>query len=182
MDSQLFSPLTIRGVTLKNRIVLSPMLQYCATNGHLNEWHFMHYGKYAAGGTGLVFVESTKVDPRGCSTPRDLGLWMRKWAKKGAEFDVAAHKRYAHRIARTERSAVGGLSGRLLRARAHRHEARIPERREQATRGRRVEPRHRERRGNWPHQRADFAAHAEHVRHAEQLRVEADNKIGRAHV
>jgi 2,4-dienoyl-CoA reductase-like NADH-dependent reductase (Old Yellow Enzyme family) len=75
MDSQLFSPLTIRGVTLKNRIVLSPMLQYCANNGHVNEWHFMHYGKYAAGGTGLVFVESTKVDPRGCSTPRDLGLW-----------------------------------------------------------------------------------------------------------
>ncbi len=75
MDSQLFSPLQIRGVTLKNRIVLSPMLQYCANQGHVNDWHFMHYGKYAASGTGLVFVESTKVDPRGCSTPRDLGLW-----------------------------------------------------------------------------------------------------------
>ena len=75
MDSQLFSPLTIRGITFKNRIVLSPMLQYCADNGHVNDWHFMHYGKYAASGTGLVFVESTKVDPRGCSTPRDLGLW-----------------------------------------------------------------------------------------------------------
>lgn len=75
MDSMLFSPLQIRGVTLKNRIVLSPMLQYCANNGHVNDWHLMHYGKYAAGGTGLVFVESTKVDPRGCSTPRDLGMW-----------------------------------------------------------------------------------------------------------
>ncbi len=75
MDSQLFSPLQIRGVTLKNRIVVSPMLQYCADNGHVNDWHLMHYGKFAAGGAGLVFVESTKVDPRGCSTPRDLGLW-----------------------------------------------------------------------------------------------------------
>jgi 2,4-dienoyl-CoA reductase-like NADH-dependent reductase (Old Yellow Enzyme family) len=75
MDALLFSPLQIRGVTLKNRIVLSPMLQYCADNGHVNDWHLMHYGKFAAGGAGLVFVESTKVDPRGCSTPRDLGLW-----------------------------------------------------------------------------------------------------------
>lgn len=75
MDSQLFSPLQIRGVVLKNRIVVSPMLQYCANNGHVNDWHLMHYGKFAAGGAGLVFVESTKVDPRGCSTPRDLGLW-----------------------------------------------------------------------------------------------------------
>jgi 2,4-dienoyl-CoA reductase-like NADH-dependent reductase (Old Yellow Enzyme family) len=74
-NSLLFSPLVIRGVTLKNRIVLSPMLQYCADNGHVNDWHLMHYGKFAAGGAGLVFVESTKVDPRGCSTPRDLGLW-----------------------------------------------------------------------------------------------------------
>ena len=75
MDSKLFSPLAIRGITLKNRIVLSPMLQYCADNGHVNDWRLMHYGKFAAGGAGLVFVESTKVDPRGCSTPRDLGLW-----------------------------------------------------------------------------------------------------------
>ena len=74
MDSKLFSPLTIRGVTFKNRIVLSPMLQYCADNGHVNDWHLMHYGKFAASGTGLVFVESTKVDPRGCSTPRGNAL------------------------------------------------------------------------------------------------------------
>jgi 2,4-dienoyl-CoA reductase-like NADH-dependent reductase (Old Yellow Enzyme family) len=79
MDSMLFSPLQIRSVTLKNRIVLSPMLQYCANNGHVNDWHLMHYGKYAAGGTGLVFVESTKVDPRGCSTPRDLGMWKEEF-------------------------------------------------------------------------------------------------------
>jgi 2,4-dienoyl-CoA reductase-like NADH-dependent reductase (Old Yellow Enzyme family) len=75
MDSLLFTPMDLRGVRLKNRIVLSPMLTYAATDGELNDWHFMHLGKYAAGGAGLVFMESTKVDPRGCTTPADLGLW-----------------------------------------------------------------------------------------------------------
>jgi 2,4-dienoyl-CoA reductase-like NADH-dependent reductase (Old Yellow Enzyme family) len=75
MTALLFTPLTIRGLTLRNRIVLSPMLTYSATNGHINETHVAHLAKYAVGGAGLVFVESTKIDPRGCSTPRDLGLW-----------------------------------------------------------------------------------------------------------
>jgi 2,4-dienoyl-CoA reductase-like NADH-dependent reductase (Old Yellow Enzyme family) len=75
MDTMLFSPIDLRGVRLKNRIVLSPMLTYSAIDGYVNEWHFMHLGKYAAGGCGLVFMESTKVDPRGCTTPADLGLW-----------------------------------------------------------------------------------------------------------
>jgi len=71
----LFQPLTLRGVTLRNRIVLSPMLTYAAEHGQVTDWHLMHLGKFAAGGTGLVFMESTKVDPRGCTTPRDPGLW-----------------------------------------------------------------------------------------------------------
>ena len=75
MNALLFSPLTIRGLTLRNRIVLSPMLTYSATNGHTNDTHLAHLAKFAVGGAGLVFVESTKIDPRGCSTPRDLGLW-----------------------------------------------------------------------------------------------------------
>lgn len=75
MDSLLFTPITIRGVRLKNRIVLSPMLTYSSVDGTLSDWHLMHLGKYAAGGTGLVFMESTKVDPRGCTTPADPGLW-----------------------------------------------------------------------------------------------------------
>lgn len=75
MGNQLFTELTLRSITLKNRIVLSPMMTYCAKNGYPNEWHFAHYSKYAAGGVGLIFVESTKVDPRGCTTPNDLGLW-----------------------------------------------------------------------------------------------------------
>jgi 2,4-dienoyl-CoA reductase-like NADH-dependent reductase (Old Yellow Enzyme family) len=75
MDALLFSPLAIRGLTLRNRIVLSPMLTYSATNGYTNDTHLAHLTKFAVGGAGLVMVESTKIDPRGCSTPRDLGLW-----------------------------------------------------------------------------------------------------------
>jgi 2,4-dienoyl-CoA reductase-like NADH-dependent reductase (Old Yellow Enzyme family) len=75
MDTLLFSPITIRALTLRNRVVLSPMLTYAATNGYTNDSHLAHLAKFAAGGAGLVFVESTKVDPGGCSTPRDLGLW-----------------------------------------------------------------------------------------------------------
>ncbi|HEY8611759.1 MAG TPA: NADH:flavin oxidoreductase/NADH oxidase, partial [Roseomonas sp.] len=71
----LFEPLVIRGLRLRNRIVLSPMLTYAAERGYVTDWHLMHLGKFAAGGTGLVFMESTKVDPRGCTTPRDPGLW-----------------------------------------------------------------------------------------------------------
>lgn len=75
MRPRLFSPLSLRGLTLRNRIVLSPMLTYAARNGFPSDWHLVHLGKYASGGVGLVFMESTKVDPRGCSTPNDLGLW-----------------------------------------------------------------------------------------------------------
>ena len=75
MDALLFSPLTLRGLTLRNRVVLSPMLTYSATNGYTNDTHLAHLAKFAVGGAGLVMVESTTIDPRGCSTPRDLGLW-----------------------------------------------------------------------------------------------------------
>ncbi|MGP1676622.1 MAG: NADH:flavin oxidoreductase/NADH oxidase [Burkholderiales bacterium] len=75
MQRQLFSTIDVRGVRLKNRIVLSPMLTYAAQNGHVTDWHLAHLGKFAVGGAGLVFMESTKVDPRGCTTPRDPGLW-----------------------------------------------------------------------------------------------------------
>src|SRR5215216_1738544 len=75
MQPMLFSPLQIRDITLRNRIVVSPMLTYSADNGHVNDWHLAHLAQFAAGGAGLVFMESTKVDPAGCSTPRDAGLW-----------------------------------------------------------------------------------------------------------
>ncbi len=75
MERLLFSPLKIREITLRNRIVVSPMLTYSADHGHVNDWHLAHLAQFAAGGAGLVFMESTKVDPAGCSTPRDTGLW-----------------------------------------------------------------------------------------------------------
>src|SRR5712664_3781294 len=71
----LFSPLTIRGVELKNRIVVPPMHQYSAVRGFPTDWHLMNAGKFAAGGAGLVVVESTKVERRGCGTVGDLGIW-----------------------------------------------------------------------------------------------------------
>ncbi len=75
MQRLLFSSIDLRGVRLKNRIVVSPMLTYSAQNGRVNESHLVHLGKFAVGGAGLVFMESTKVDPRGCTTARDCGLW-----------------------------------------------------------------------------------------------------------
>lgn len=71
----LFTPLSMRGVTLPNRIVVAPMHQYSAVRGFANDWHLMNAGRYAAGGAGFVMMESTKVERRGCGTLGDLGLW-----------------------------------------------------------------------------------------------------------
>jgi 2,4-dienoyl-CoA reductase-like NADH-dependent reductase (Old Yellow Enzyme family) len=71
----LFEPLTIKGVTLKNRVVVAPMHQYAAVKGYPTDWHLMNAGRWAAGGAGMVFIESTKVERRGCGTGGDLGLW-----------------------------------------------------------------------------------------------------------
>ena len=57
--SKLFSPLTIKNITLKNRIVMSPMCQYSAIDGFTNDWHMVHLGARAAGGTGLIIAEAT---------------------------------------------------------------------------------------------------------------------------
>jgi len=71
----LFTPLALRGLTLRNRIVVAPMHQYAGVNGFATDWHLMNAGRYAAGGVGLMMVESTKVERRGCGTVGDLGLW-----------------------------------------------------------------------------------------------------------
>lgn len=71
----LFTPITLRELTLKNRVVIAPMHQYAARNGFATDWHLMNAGRYAAGGAGLVCVESTKVSREGCGTIGDLGLW-----------------------------------------------------------------------------------------------------------
>ena len=73
--SKLFSPLTIKEVTLKNRLVVSPMCQYSSTDGFGNDWHLVHYGSFAVGGAGLVITEATAVSPEGRISPSDLGIW-----------------------------------------------------------------------------------------------------------
>jgi 2,4-dienoyl-CoA reductase-like NADH-dependent reductase (Old Yellow Enzyme family) len=71
----LFSTYTLKGVTLRNRIVVSPMCQYMARDGEANEWHRVHYSTLARGGAGLVIVEATAVSPEGRITWGDMGLW-----------------------------------------------------------------------------------------------------------
>jgi 2,4-dienoyl-CoA reductase-like NADH-dependent reductase (Old Yellow Enzyme family) len=67
--------MSLRGLTLRNRVVVAPMHQYAAISGFPTDWHLMNAGRYAAGGVGLVMMESTKVERRGCGTVGDLGLW-----------------------------------------------------------------------------------------------------------
>src|SRR5512133_1658805 len=71
----LFEPLTLRGVTLRNRIGVSPMCQYSCVDGCATEWHLVHLGSRAVGGAGLVVFEATAVEARGRISPADLGLW-----------------------------------------------------------------------------------------------------------
>ena len=71
----LFEPLALRGVTLKNRIVVSPMCQYSAEDGLANDWHLVHLGSRAVGGAGLIIQEATAISPEGRISPEDLGIW-----------------------------------------------------------------------------------------------------------
>jgi 2,4-dienoyl-CoA reductase-like NADH-dependent reductase (Old Yellow Enzyme family) len=75
MTRKLFSPLTLRDVTFRNRIFVSPMCQYSCTDGIPNDWHLIHLGSRAVGGAGLVMVEATAVTPEGRISPADTGLW-----------------------------------------------------------------------------------------------------------
>jgi 2,4-dienoyl-CoA reductase-like NADH-dependent reductase (Old Yellow Enzyme family) len=75
MISKLFSPLTIKDITLKNRITISPMCQYSATDGFATDWHLVHYGSRAVGGAALIVQEATAVSPEGRISPGDLGLY-----------------------------------------------------------------------------------------------------------
>jgi 2,4-dienoyl-CoA reductase-like NADH-dependent reductase (Old Yellow Enzyme family) len=74
-EIDLLSPLTIRGVTFRNRIGMAPMCQYSAHEGLANDWHFVHLGSRAAGGASLVMVEATAVTRDGRISPGDMGIW-----------------------------------------------------------------------------------------------------------
>jgi 2,4-dienoyl-CoA reductase-like NADH-dependent reductase (Old Yellow Enzyme family) len=73
--STLFSPIALRGVTLANRIVVSPMCQYSAVDGAATPWHMMHLGSLALSGAGMLCIEATAVEANGRITPGDLGLY-----------------------------------------------------------------------------------------------------------
>ncbi len=71
----LFEPLTLRSVTLRNRIVVAPMCQYSSQDGFASDWHLVHLGSRAVGGAGLVFTEAAAVEPQGRISQLDLGIW-----------------------------------------------------------------------------------------------------------
>jgi 2,4-dienoyl-CoA reductase-like NADH-dependent reductase (Old Yellow Enzyme family) len=73
--SKLFTPATLRGLTLRNRTVVAPMCQYSARDGFANDWHVVHLGRFGMGGFGLVILEATGVVPEGRISYGDLGLW-----------------------------------------------------------------------------------------------------------
>jgi 2,4-dienoyl-CoA reductase-like NADH-dependent reductase (Old Yellow Enzyme family) len=97
--SLLFSPLKMRSLELKNRIVMSPMCQYSAQDGLVNHWHLLHYPTRAVGGVGTVLVEATAVENRGRISPDDLGIW--------SDEQVTGLAELARRIA--EAGAVAGI-------------------------------------------------------------------------
>jgi 2,4-dienoyl-CoA reductase-like NADH-dependent reductase (Old Yellow Enzyme family) len=73
-SSTLFTPLTLRALTLRNRIVVSPMCQYSSADGYATDWHLVHLGTFAVGGASLVLTEATAVTPEGRISPHDLGI------------------------------------------------------------------------------------------------------------
>ncbi len=95
----LFEPLTLRSITLPNRVGVSPMCEYSSEDGFANDWHLVHLGSRAVGGAGLVMTEATAVEARGRISPRDLGLWKDD------------HVEFLSRIARfiESRAAVPGI-------------------------------------------------------------------------
>ena len=91
----LFSPLKIRGTTLKNRIVVSPMQQYISKDGYANDWHLVHLGSRATGGAGLIITESAAVNPLGRSTTSDLGMWKDDHIEKWKSINTFIHNQGA---------------------------------------------------------------------------------------
>ncbi|MDY7108826.1 MAG: NADH:flavin oxidoreductase/NADH oxidase [Planctomycetota bacterium] len=73
--ADLFTPLELRGITLRNRIAMSPMCQYSSEDGFATDWHLVHHGSRAVGGAGLLIAEATGIEPRGRITPNCLGIW-----------------------------------------------------------------------------------------------------------
>ncbi len=99
LGPHLFRPISLRGVTARNRIMVSPMCQYSSVDGYPTDWHLVHLGSRAVGGAGIVMVEATAVEPRGRISPYDSGIWE--------DGHVEPFGRIAHFI--REQGAVAGI-------------------------------------------------------------------------
>jgi 2,4-dienoyl-CoA reductase-like NADH-dependent reductase (Old Yellow Enzyme family) len=137
--AHLFEALTIRGVTLRNRIAVSPMCEYSSDDGFANNWHLVHLGSRAVGGAGLVLTEAAGVTAEGRISPNDLGIYRDEHVAKLAEIAAFIHEQgavagiqlaHAGRKASTARPWEGG-------------KAVAPERRRLARRSRRARSRSR---------------------------------------
>lgn len=94
--SLLFSPLSIRSTTFRNRLWVSPMCTYSAIDGVVQEWHHTHLTQFASGGAGLIIAEATAVVPEGRISPRDVGLWNDAQRDALTPIVRAIHERGAH--------------------------------------------------------------------------------------
>ncbi|WP_199137687.1 NADPH dehydrogenase NamA [Pedobacter sp. ASV12] len=88
----LFTPLHLKNITLKNRIVVSPMCEYSSTDGFANNWHLVHLGSRAVGGAALVLTEATAVSPEGRISIADLGIWKDEHIAKLQEITDFIHQ------------------------------------------------------------------------------------------
>ncbi|MDF3065907.1 MAG: oxidoreductase [Polyangiaceae bacterium] len=122
----LFQPLQLRELTLKNRVVVSPMCQYSADHGVPNDWHLVHLGRFALGGAGLVFAEATAVEPEGRISAADTGLYNDEQQAaftrivrflKGQGAATAIQLAHAGRKASTRAPWLGGGPARAEQAR-----------------------------------------------------------------
>jgi 2,4-dienoyl-CoA reductase-like NADH-dependent reductase (Old Yellow Enzyme family) len=108
---KLFQPLKIRGLTLQNRIMLSPLCQYSAQDGHMTPWHMAHLGGIISRGPGLAMIEATAILPEGRITPQDIGIWSDKHVegeyglRRIVEFAHSQNQKIAIQIAHAGRKA-----------------------------------------------------------------------------
>jgi 2,4-dienoyl-CoA reductase-like NADH-dependent reductase (Old Yellow Enzyme family) len=93
--ANLFSPFSVGGITLPNRIVVSPMCQYSSHDGFATDWHLVHLGSRAVGGAGLLFVEATAVSPEGRISPGDMGIWREEHIEKLKQIATFVHSQGA---------------------------------------------------------------------------------------
>ena len=120
----LFTPLKIRDLTFRNRIVVSPMCQYSSSDGFASDWHLVHLGTRAVGGAGLVFTEATAVTPDGRISPDDLGIWkdehidmLGRIARFIEQQGAVAGMQLAHAGRKASTAAMAGRPTRLRKRR-----------------------------------------------------------------